>query len=596
MKLITLDIESFPNYFLIAFKSLGTNKVITFEIKDAHGKFTDVETQKILSILSKSETFGFNSLHFDMPIITGSLNGHTAYQLNQLSNGIIIDNLRPWQVLKQLKLQSLDVKHFDLKEVAVDVGVSLKLYGGRLHSKRLQDLPIAPNTTLSLSDMDNIKEYCINDLDTNIDLYNAIKPRLDVRRDMILHYGYSVLSKSDAQIAELVIKSDLQAINPDIDFNNKNTFDKIVYKTPDFIKFKTKLLQNALSLIEKHEFNVLANGSVELPKHLTDLNIKIGFTQYQLGIGGLHSKEKSQIVIPNKNQYLIDKDVTSYYPSIILNLGLYPKQLGKDFLTVFKNKVTERLHAKRNNDKVKSEVLKIVINGSYGKLGSVYSALYAPDLMLTTTLTGQLSLLMLIENLELNGIKVVSANTDGVVSLLSKDKKDFYESVCQDWELLTGFGLEDKEYIGLYSRDVNSYIAITKDGFKGKGIFTLNELSKNPQADICVEAVIAFLKDNVSVEKTINDCKDVRKFLTVRSVTGGAVYKGEYLGKVVRFYYAKNGSNIHYAKNNNKVPKSDGSKPLMELTELPTDIDYNRYVREAQEILESLGHIGGRLC
>lgn len=596
MKLITLDIETFPNYFLIAFKSIDTGKIITFEIKDINDKFSELETQKILSILNKYETFGFNSLNFDMPIITASLKGYTAYKLNQLSNSVIIDNMRPWQVLNQLNLKELDVKHFDLKEVAVGVGVSLKLYGGRLHSKRLQDLPIEPNTTLSKRDMQAIKDYCINDLDINIDLYNAIKPRLDVRRDMIPQYGYIVLSKSDAQIAELVIKTDLQTINPDINFNNKRTFDKIVYKTPNFIRFKTKILQDALLLIQNHEFNVLCNGSVELPKHLTDLNIKIGFTQYQLGIGGLHSKEKSQIIIPNKNQYLIDKDVTSYYPSIILNLGLYPKQLGKVFLTVFKNKVIERLNAKRNKDKVKSEVLKIVINGSYGKLGSVYSALYAPDLMLTTTLTGQLSLLMLIESLELHGIKVVSANTDGVVSLLSKDKKDLYEVLCQDWELITGFGLEANEYVGLYSRDVNSYIAITKDGFKGKGIFTLNELSKNPQAEICVEAVIAFLKDNVPLEKTINDCKDVCKFLTVRSVTGGAIYKFEYLGKVVRFYYAKNGTNIYYAKNNNKVPKSEGAKPLMELTELPIDINYSRYICEAYDILESLGHIGGRLC
>jgi hypothetical protein len=596
VKLITLDIETFPNYFLIAFKSLDTSKVITFEIKNTNGKFTALETQKILSILNKYETFGFNSLNFDMPIVTASLTGCTAHKLNQLSNSIINDNMRPWQVLKQLNINLIDVNHFDLKEVAVGVGVSLKLYGGRLHSKRLQDLPIEPNATLSKSDMQAIRDYCINDLDTNIDLYNAIKPRLDVRRDMISQYGYNVLSKSDAQIAELVIKTDLQAINPNIDFNNKSTFDKIIYKTPNFIRFKTKILQDALLLIQNHEFNVLSNGSVELPKNLTDLNIKIGFTQYQLGIGGLHSKEKSQIVIPNKNQLLIDKDVTSYYPSIILNLGLYPKQLGKDFLTVFKNKVIERLNAKRNKDKVKSEVLKIVINGSYGKLGSVYSALYAPDLMLTTTLTGQLSLLMLIESLELYGIKVISANTDGVVSLLSKDKKELYEALCQDWELTTGFGLESNEYVGLYSKDVNNYLAITKDGFKGKGVFTLNHLSKNPQADICVEAVIAFLKYNVPLEKTINDCKDVCKFLIVRLVTGGAVYKSKYLGKVVRFYYSKNGTSIHYAKNNNKVPKSDGSKPLMELTELPIDIDYSRYIREAHDVLESLGHIGGRLC
>lgn len=594
MKLVSLDVESYNNYFLLAFKSLD-GKVITFELKSRDAQISNTERKQVLSILNNNETFGFNSLHYDMPMITGYLEGYSSSLLNDISNAIIGDSLLPWQIANKFHLTIPNFKHFDLKEVAVGVGTSLKLYGGRLHSKRLQDLPILPNTILSMQDMVTIKEYCINDLDTTIDLYNAIKSRLEVRRDMIVDYGYSVLSKSDAQIAELVIKHELKKINPDIDFKAKTDISKITYKAPDFIKFITPLLKSTLSLIENTEFK-MSNGSVDLPKIITDLDIKIGFTQYQLGIGGLHSKEKSQIVIPNKNQYLIDKDVTSYYPSIILNLGLYPKQLGKDFLTVFKNKVTERLHAKRNKDKVKSEVLKIVINGSYGKLGSPYSALYAPDLMLTTTLTGQLSLLMLIENLELNCIKVVSANTDGVVSLVPKDKKELFETICQDWELLTGFGLEDKEYKSLYSRDVNNYLALTNDGFKGKGIFTLNELSKNPQADICIEAVVAFLKDNVSVEKTISDCRDVRRFLNVRYVTGGAVYKGGYLGKVVRFYYAKNGASIHYAKNNNKVPKSDGSKPLMELTELPTDIDYVRYVREAEAILESLGHVGGRLC
>lgn len=595
MKLICLDVESYQNYFLLAFKSLG-GKVISFELKSRDAQINESDKKQVLSILSNNETFGFNSLHYDMPMIAGYLDGYSPSLLNDISNAIIKDNLRPWQVANQFHLTVPDFKHFDLKEVAVGVGTSLKLYGGRLHSKRLQDLPVSPETILSVQDMVTIKEYCINDLDTTIDLYNAIKSRLDVRRDMICDYGYSVLSMSDAQIAEFVIKHELKKINPHVDFKAKTNISKITYKAPDFIQFTTPLLKKTISLIEHTEFEILSNGSVELPKEITDLDIKIGFTQYQLGIGGLHSKEKSQIVIPNKNQYLIDKDVTSYYPSIILNLGLYPKQLGRDFLTIFKNKVTERLQAKRRKDKVKSEVLKIIINGSYGKLGSPYSALYAPDLMLTTTLTGQLSLLMLIESLELNGIKVVSANTDGIVSLLSKDKKELFETLCQDWELFTGFGLEDKEYKALYSRDVNNYLALTDNDFKGKGIFTLNELSKNPQADICIEAVIAFLKDNAPLEKTINDCKDVRRFLSVRAVTGGAVYKGDYLGKVVRFYYAKNGTSIHYAKNNNKVPKSDGCKPLMELTELPNDIDYVRYVREAEGILESIGHIGGRLC
>jgi DNA polymerase elongation subunit (family B) len=58
--------------------------------------------------------------------------------------------------------------------------------------------------------------------------------------------------------------------------------------------------------------------------------------------------------------------------------------------------------------------MKIAANGVFGKLGSPWSILYAPHLMVAVTLTGQLALLMLIERAERMGISVVSANTDGV--------------------------------------------------------------------------------------------------------------------------------------------------------------------------------------
>lgn len=58
---------------------------------------------------------------------------------------------------------------------------------------------------------------------------------------------------------------------------------------------------------------------------------------------------------------------------------------------------------------------KIQINGTFGKTGSPYSVLFAPTMLIQTTITGQLSLLMLIEWHEIYGIPVISANTDGVV-------------------------------------------------------------------------------------------------------------------------------------------------------------------------------------
>ena len=56
-----------------------------------------------------------------------------------------------------------------------------------------------------------------------------------------------------------------------------------------------------------------------------------------------------------------------------------------------------------------------MLNGTFGKTGSPYSVLFAPEMMIQTTITGQLALLMLIEHLETASISVISANTDGIV-------------------------------------------------------------------------------------------------------------------------------------------------------------------------------------
>ena len=268
--------------------------------------------------------------------------------------------------------------------------------------------------------MEDTKLYCINDLDTTIDLYRQIEDRIKLRVDMSNKYGQDLLSKSDAQIAEVVIKSELTkkriyCKTPKIP--NGKTFK---YEVPDFISFKSKQLKDILEIIKTNDFELDGKGSIKLPSVLKNAKIELGNSIYQLGIGGIHSTENKQAIIPTEHQFLIDKDVASYYPSIILNQKLYPRHLGTPFLDVYKEIVEERLKAKKEGNKIVNESLKIVINGSFGKLGSKYSALYSPDLMIAVTLTGQLSLLMLIEELENNDISVISSNTDGFVSLLTK--------------------------------------------------------------------------------------------------------------------------------------------------------------------------------
>lgn len=591
----TFDIEIYPNYLLIAFKNPETNNVKTFEIKNAGESLTHTQISQIKYILTTREVFGFNSNSFDIPVLLLALSGATVSQVKLLATDIIVNNLAQWQSLNMINQQvPKSFNHFDLKEVTIGVQVSLKLYGGRLQSNKLQELPFDPNTNLTNDQMKVIKEYCVNDLDTNIDLYKSIRPAIDLRKSMSDQYGIDLRSKSDAQIAETLIKQKLEKVKRQKIYAPKSTAISFKYKAPRYIKFKTKQLQELLTTIKNTEFTLAENGNLQLPTILKNNKVNIGKSVYKLGIGGLHSTEKNQAYKADNTMLICDRDVASYYPSMIINNKWYPKQLGTEFLDLYTSIYNDRISAKKEGNKTVADTYKIILNGSFGKLGSKYSILYSPDLFLQVTMTGQLSLLMLIEELELNGISVISANTDGFVSVIPKNKYQLYDGICNTWELNTDLVLEETQYKAIYSRDVNNYCAITTDDkIKGKGIFTLGLLSKNPQYEITVMAVIDYLKSGVPLKKTIKECKDIIKFNCVRTVKGGGCWKGSYLGKVVRWVYTTNGEPILYQTNGNKVATSDGATPIMNLSEINDNIwdhlDYDKYVKIANKILIDIG-------
>jgi len=252
--------------------------------------------------------------------------------------------------------------------------------------------------------------------------------------------------------------------------------------------------------------------------------------------------------------------------------------------------------AELSREKTLANSYKILANGTFGKLGNKYSIFYAPSELIQVTVTGQLALLMLIERLELSGINVISANTDGIVLCTHRSMLWLRDEIIRWWETTTGFTTEAAEYRLVASRDVNSYVAVTTSGkVKLKGAFAPAEPGAsgwpNPTTQVCVDAVVAYLRDGTPLLDTIRACTDVRQFVAVRAVKGGGLWNGELLGKVVRWYYTSSGgAPIVYRTNGNKVPETDGCRPMMELIdELPADLDYGWYLREAEKLLDSAG-------
>lgn len=286
--------------------------------------------------------------------------------------------------------------------------------------------------------------------------------------------------------------------------------------------------------------------------------------------------------------------------------------------------------------KLISDTGKVNLNGTFGKLGSMWSIFYAPTEMIQVTVTGQLALLMLIEMLELHGIQVISANTDGIVLRTRRDMTWLRDQCIAWWESVTEFETERTDYTMLASRDVNSFVAVKPDGtVKLKGAFAPPEPGAsgwpNPTGQICVDAVVAYLAHGTPLRDTVYACQDVRQFVYVRQVKGGGSYlpttlppksttlagmralgatgvtndefrvsyaalrertlaHAQYLGKAVRWYYAIGSSGCIITPAGGLVARTEGCASLMELPDsLPDDIDREWYVREAQSLLADIG-------
>ncbi len=651
------DTECFPNYWLLKLRPRG-GAAYSFCLR-AGQSFSQQQQQAILDLFEAYTVISFNGIGYDIPMITAALMGYSTEQLKWLNDQIIVERVKPWE-LNLFDWKPAD--HIDVMEVAPGAG-SQKQYAGRIHCRTMRDLPYDPNHFLTEGEIVEVDTYCGNDLDVLEALHDALLPQLRQRELLSKRYGLDLRSKSDAQLAEAVLRKRCEIAlghriyKPEIDWNLN-----FQYRVPEFIGYQLPQLQRALDLVRESTFRLGATGAVEMPMQLEGLEITIGQSTYKMGIGGLHSQEKKLVAVSNETHLVRMPDVASYYPSLILNSGEWPKALGQRFLHEYGDIKTERLAGKSEQAKLKkagvtsgveyenamtaNEGGKIMINGTFGKTGSPYSVLFAPVMLIQTTITGQLSLLMLIEWHEAYGIPVISANTDGIVIMCPRDKIYVSEFLISEWQKRTGLEMETEDYQAIYARDVNNYFAIkTPSDVKRKGEYAKAGLleKKNPDVEICADAVAKFLAEGVPVAQTIVQCLDIRKFVTIQKVNGGGVKmwgegprkgalvrdmvptlegcgwvkdgrkwrKGdvvldptsayrmcfapqtpEYLGKVVRWYYSTQAPGpIVYASNGNTVSLSYGARPCMTLPdEFPLDIDYAWYVDKAESMLRDVGY------
>jgi hypothetical protein len=297
--------------------------------------------------LQASTHVTFNGTGYDMPLVTMAMEGATAEQLKNASDAIIVQGLKPWEIARVPDW----IDHIDLFDVAPGQG-SLKAYAAKMHSRRLQDLPIEPSAMIGPAARQALREYCrLGDLPATRDLFNTFPTQLDLRRDMSAEYGVDLRSKSDAQIAEAVMKALLpfKVQRPAVAYGSK-----FHYRPPEWLQVPE--IADLLALLARNPFTISDSGSPVMTEELENSLIAIGDNAYQMGSGGLHSTEKRVMHVADAANIISDHDVASYYPSLIIRTGIYPQQIGPIFLDIYRDWYDRRLTAKRRATALKAEL------------------------------------------------------------------------------------------------------------------------------------------------------------------------------------------------------------------------------------------------
>lgn len=562
------DIEVFQNIFHCSVKNTETNDIYKFEISERKNQLR--ELVKFFKQVDKYITWGdyyttniniptniifcgYNNLHYDNPIINYIIEYEdklmqynipticsSIFNLSKTITASSEDNIDAWKHWKyQIWFDTFDILTMLYSN---KLRVGLKEIQVTMQYPNVQEFVCDWTKPLPLEDFDSMIDYNINDIESTSELLNRCKKDVDLRIAIEDEYGVRVLSKDGVNIGmKILTQKYLEKTGltwQDIkDLRSPMSVIPLKDVILPFIKYDSPILQR---ILEDMKNQIVSPGRKGYENKFVFNNLR-----YSVGVGGIHSVNSPEIIIPRDDEMLIDIDVASLYPSMLIEYEFYPKHLGKEFLEVYKQIKDERIEAKHNGDKVKNETLKLALNGLSGNLQNEHNFCYSPFAVMQIRINGQLLLLMLAEKLTQIGCRIVQANTDGLFVLLKKDAYSKVNSICREWEQLTKLTLEEDRFKAMYQYAINDYFAITEDNkVKEKGMFiTTVKLGKGLTPKIIPKAVISFFKDGIPVEDTIKNCTDIRDFLM--SEKTGKQWHVEYMNeeqqRTNRFYASTNG-------------------------------------------------------
>jgi len=653
-RIFIYDIETVRCQFLLGAKRLGTEEWHWFEISKYRNNLDGM--CKFLRDGDISFACGFNNLSFDSQVVQYILDMAESWW--DTDNEMIVtfiylfaQNLISNQDYEIRKLPYRE-KYLDVKQIDL---FTILGYGNKNKSTSLKwiefslDMPIQempyPHTIEYLTEeqCNEVRLYCESDIRTTEKLYYLVrgqiknsfyaeKDEIQYRIDAIKEIGLpeEAINYSGVKLGEeIVLKGYMQESGLNMNQiweRKKKSKPKTTFKfgdcIPKYVKFKTKEFQELYNRIRKDEVNIWVEQEYQF---------SYNGTTYLIKKGGLHSSDPKRIIRAINGIIFRSADIGSQYPNSINKRKMYPSHLGPSWNTNYTNQILKRtgpggykeLGKKDKYYKGLAETWKLVLNGgSFGKTNDRYSVQNDPFMHFSVTIGNQFEILMLIEMLELEGIHITSANTDGIDAVFPDSLNDEYYQICKEWEVIVGNDqmgqLEYTDYKIMVQLSVNDYLAIGTDGkVKLKGDFNKDvELHKNKSKRIIPLALEQYFVNDIPVEETIKAHRNLYDFCIGKKASKDYYYQGidrktgdlEDYNRLIRYYCSTDGKRLYkmkHAHSDKTGPirsKCESKSEYQTLFNQPFDvsdwneykIDYKFYIESANEMIDKIDPVYAR--
>ena len=633
MNVLIYDIETLLEMFFVGVYNPQSDVYYEFEISKSKN-----EIDAFINFCDEHNDYhwvGYNNIRFDSQVVEWILRSYEQWhdlpaleicsKIAQKAADVIHDanyDVFPEYREQELSLKQIDIfkiNHYDNKNRMV----SLKRLEFEMDYENIEEMPVH-HTKVDMTPTDRhiTRTYCKNDVMATYEFYKITigqcnhplykgNNQIELRQDIETEFGIPCLNYSDSKIGDEMIKK-FYMQEKGIAYGElprKGFFRKtIAVKNciASYVEFVTPELDEFFQRTRKMTMGM----NDDFMEEINFYNNKYTFAK-----GGLHSVNGPKIFEADDKHYIIDWDVSSYYPAIIINNGRYPGHLGKEFLRGYKTMFDKRLELKplaKTDKKIKGIVgaLKLAVNSVYGKSSDVQSWIYDRQLTMFTTITGELSLMMLIEAYELAGINVISANTDGVTIMVKKCYIDKMHEINKWWMDVTQYELERTDYQKIIFSTVNDYLAIMTNGeIKKKGDFLTDfELHKNKSARVVPLALERYFVDDIPVSTTIRNHKNIYDFCLRQKATRDFHYEGinrqtgerEMYNKLIRYYISDEGVKLLKVKNEEcqtnaaKISQVEAGEWMATVCNyLPSNtkvegINYDYYIEKANRIINKI--------